>query len=130
MFMHRSAAPRMPPTTSNRRRVRTGGASGSAASRRLSVIAGASTILPGFIRPSGSKIPLTVRMASYNSSPKISRLNSLRASPSPCSLELTPPYSRTRFLISSATPRIARTCSGRRTSTNGRMCRQPTEQCP
>jgi hypothetical protein len=132
MFMQRSAASRIPPpTTSNDSIVRSGGAGTSASrSRRLSVMGGASTILPGFIVFPGSNSRFTRRIASYSSSPKISRLNCERASPSPCSLELTPPYSRTRFLIFSATTRIVSTCAGSVRSTNGRMCRHPTEQWP
>ena len=130
MFMQRSAAPRIPPVTLKSSRVRNPTGGGSTASRRFSVIGGASTILPGFSRFCGSNSCLTERMASYSSSPKISRLNSLRASPSPCSLELTPPNSRTRSLICTATARIRATSSGRLRSTKGRMCRQPTEQWP
>ena len=63
MFMHRSAAPRIPPTTSKSSLVRIGPGSGSAASRRWSVIAGASTILPGFITLRGSNSALTSRIA-------------------------------------------------------------------
>ena len=70
MFMHRSAASRMvvpppAPITSNESAVFNGGAGGSASrSRRLSVIGGASTILPGFITPAGSNSRLTSRIAS------------------------------------------------------------------
>ena len=46
--------PRIPPTTEKDSRVRKSGAGGSAGSRRCSVIAGASTILPGFSLLSGS----------------------------------------------------------------------------
>ena len=60
----RSAAPRIPPAPSKRRCVASGAGAGSAGSRRCSVIAGASTILPGFRRPSGSKRRLTSRIAS------------------------------------------------------------------
>ena len=55
IFMHRSAAPRIPPAALKRSRVAYGGAGGCAASRRCSVIAGAFTIFPGFIRFPGSK---------------------------------------------------------------------------
>ena len=44
--------------------------------------------------------------------------------------EFTPPYSATRSLIRSATRRIVATWAGSVRSTNGRMCRQPTEQWP
>ncbi len=130
MFMQRSAAPRIPPVASNDRSVVSGWAAGSTGSRRLSVIEGASTILPGFKRLCGSKMCFTARIASYRSSPNTRRLNSLRASPSPCSLELTPPYCVTRSRISSATARIVATSAGSVRSMNGRMCRHPTDAWP
>jgi hypothetical protein len=60
----RSAAPRIPPCSSNDSRVTSGLGGGSAGSRRSSVIGGASTITPGFRRPWGSKRRLTLRIAS------------------------------------------------------------------
>ena len=57
-------------------------------------------------------------------------LNGLRTRPSPCSDELTPSNSPTSSTISSATARIVSTSAGTERSTNGRMCRQPTEQWP
>ena len=130
MFMHRSAAARMPPTTSKSSCVLIGTAGVMAASRRLSVIGAASTILPGFSVPAGSKSCFTSRIAAYRSAPKTSGLNSLRASPSPCSLEFVPPNSATSSRTSTATARIVATSSGSLTSTNGRTCRQPTDACP
>ena len=91
---------------------------------------GESTMLPGFIRPSGSKAFLSRRNACMSVGPYIRSRKGLRARPSPCSLEMVPPYSSTRSVISSA---IARTCSmprGTLRSMTGRMCRQPTEQWP
>jgi hypothetical protein len=129
MFMQRSAAARMPPSA-KLSRVATAGAGPRAGSRRCSVMAGASTILPGFMRPSGSNTRLTSRIASYRGSPNTRRLNSLRASPSPCSLELAPPYSATSSSTSSATARMVPTSAGLVRSRKGRTCRQPTEQCP
>jgi hypothetical protein len=58
----RSAAARMPP--GNDSRVVSGTGAGSWGSRRFSVMAGASTITPGFRRPSGSKSAFTLRNAS------------------------------------------------------------------
>ena len=87
-------------------------------------------MLPGFIRFSGSKARLSSRNARMSVAPYIRSRNGLRARPSPCSLEIVPPNSTTRSVISSA---IARTCSSPRgvlRSMTGRMCRQPTEQCP
>ena len=64
MFMHRSAAPRMPPVLANESRVESSNTLGSATSRRLSVIGGALTIFPGFISACGSKSRFTSHIAS------------------------------------------------------------------
>ena len=56
---------------------------------------GESTMLPGFIRPSGSKALLSRRNACMSVGPYIRSRNGLRARPSPCSLEMVPPYSST-----------------------------------
>ena len=64
MFMHRSAAPRMPPVAAKESRVDSAGAGRSATSRMFSVIGGALTIFPGFISASGSKSCFTSHMAS------------------------------------------------------------------
>ncbi len=58
------------------------------------------------------------------------RLYALRTRPSPCSEEFTPSNSATSSMISSPTARIVSTPPGSVRSTNGRMCRQPTEQWP
>ena len=66
------------------------------------VSGGGSTILPGFKMPSGSKVRLISRKASYSASPKILRMNGLRTRPSPCSPDSAPPNSTTRSATSSA----------------------------
>ena len=94
------------------------------------MIPGESTMLPGFMRLSGSNALFRRRNACISVGPYIRSRKGLRARPSPCSLEIVPPNSSTRSVISSA---IAFTCSSPRgvlRSMTGRMCRQPTEQWP
>ena len=130
ILAHRFAAPRIPPTASNEKCVATGSARGSDGSRRFSVMRGASTFLPGFKRPVGSNSCFSERIVSYSSSPKIRRLNSLRTSPSPCSLLFIPPNDVTSPQTSSAMARSVATPPGLVMSMNGRMWRHPADACP
>ena len=57
-------------------------------------------------------------------------LNGLRMRPSPCSDEFTPSNSATSAITSSATALIVSIPPGSVRSTNGRMCRQPTDAWP
>ena len=94
------------------------------------MIPGEATMLPGFIRFSGSKARLSSRNARMSVAPYIRSRNGLRARPSPCSLEIVPLNSTTRSVISSA---ISFPCVIPRAVLMliaGRMCRQPTEQWP
>ena len=52
---------------------------------------GLPTMLPGFIRPRGSKAALVSLNARNMVGPNTRSRNGLRARPSPCSLEMAPP---------------------------------------
>src|SRR3990170_2627115 len=56
-------------------------------------------MFPGFIRPSGSKAPLSSRNACTSRGPYMRSRYGLRARPSPCSLDIVPPNSNTRSKI-------------------------------
>ncbi len=86
------------------------------------------TILPGFISPAGSNRSLISSKARQRRGPNCQPTHSVRTSPSPCSPENAPLYSRTIALASSAIARILAAPS-RRMSRIGRTCSVPTDAC-
>ena len=84
------------------------------------------TILPGFRMFSGSNRSFTVSNALVSRGPNCQATHSERTSPSPCSPEKAPLYSRTRAEASSAIARIF-SAPSRRMSRIGRTCSVPTE---
>ncbi len=86
------------------------------------------TILPGFMSPSGSNSAFTSSNARVSRGPNCHATHSLRTSPSPCSPENAPLYSRTIADASSAIARIFAAPS-RRMSRIGRTCSVPTDAC-
>ncbi len=86
------------------------------------------TILPGFMRPSGSNRSLISSNARVRRGPNCQPTHSLLTNPSPCSPENAPLNARTIAPASSAIARIF--CApSRRMSRIGRTCSVPTEAC-
>src|SRR5258708_10313980 len=72
MFMHRSAAPRIPPVASKLSLLAYGGGMNGAASRRFSVMAGAVSILSALIPAAWPQSPLRLRLAPFKAYPQLS----------------------------------------------------------
>jgi hypothetical protein len=85
--------------------------------------------LPGLSAPTGSKRSFTASNISTVLRPYIFSWNSERASPSPCSPECAPLYSRTMANASSAMARMVRASFSSLRFSTGRTCRQPTLAC-
>jgi len=94
-------------------------------SERSSILVGR-TILPGLSMPVGSNRSLTSPIALVRRGPNCQATHSERTSPSPCSPEKAPLYSRTIAEASSAIARIF-SAPSRRMSRIGRTCKVPTE---
>ncbi len=116
------------PTSRASARARTLPYCGSKRNSDASSIFGGATILPGFIRLSGSNSALTAANAAFNRGPNCQATHSPRHRPSPCSPEYAPLYSRTIAAASSAIARILAAPS-RRMSRIGRTCKVPTLAC-